>query len=197
MQFNISKKNLALGAVIGLIAFAFGSLLSNRGEVSDMMMSGMHNSSTSNSEFSAADLHFAQMMIPHHQQAIEMSKIAFKNSKDPDVIELAKQIKDAQTPEIIQMKGWLTKSGLDADAPHNMMMSGMLSEAEMSELKKSNGTSFDKLFLAGMIKHHEGALLMVQMVDESKNREVKTLAENILTSQRIEIETMKAMLAGK
>ncbi|MFM7139862.1 MAG: DUF305 domain-containing protein [Actinomycetes bacterium] len=197
MQFNISKKNLALGAVIGLIAFAFGFLLSNRGEVSDMMMSGMHNSSTSNSEFSAADLHFAQMMIPHHQQAIEMSKIAFKNSKDPDVIELAKQIKDAQSPEIIQMKSWLTKSGLDADAPHNMMMSGMLSEAEMSELKKSNGTSFDKLFLAGMIKHHEGALLMVQMVDESKNSEVKTLAENILTSQRIEIETMKAMLTGK
>lgn len=197
MQFNISKKNLALGAVIALIAFAFGFLLSNRGEDSDMMMSGMHNSSPANSEFSAADLHFAQMMIPHHQQAIEMSQIAFKNSKDPDVIEMAKQIKDAQSPEIIQMKSWLTKSGLDADAPHNMMMSGMLSEAEMSALKKSNGTSFDKLFLAGMIKHHEGALLMVQMVDESKNSEVKTLAENISTSQRIEIETMKAMLAGK
>lgn len=197
MQFNLSKKNLALGLVIALIAFAFGFLISNRGDDSDMMMSGMHNSSNTNSEFSAADIHFAQMMIPHHEQAVEMSDIAIKNSKDPNVIELAKQIKDAQSPEITQMKSWLTKSGFDSDAPHNMMMSGMLSDAEIAKLKKTTGTAFDKLFLAGMIKHHEGALLMVQMVDESKNSEVKTLAENISSSQRIEIETMKAMLAGK
>ncbi len=198
MQINVTKKNIVIGLVIALFAFAAGFMISNNDEDSDMMgMSGMNQNTTSSNEFNAAEIHFAQMMIPHHQQAVEMSDLALKNSKDSAVIELAKQIKAAQAPEIEQMKSWLTKSGFDPNAPHNMMMGGMLSDAEISKLKQSKASAFDKLFLTGMIKHHEGALQMLTMISGSTNDEVKTLSENIATTQTIEIETMKAMLASK
>jgi uncharacterized protein (DUF305 family) len=198
MQINVTKKNIVISLVIGLFAFAAGFMISHNDEDSDMMgMSGMNQNTTSSNEFNAAEIHFAQMMIPHHQQAVEMSDLALKNSKDSAVIELAKQIKAAQAPEIEQMKSWLTKSGFDPNAPHNMMMAGMLSDAEISKLKQSKASAFDKLFLAGMIKHHEGALQMLTMISGSTNDEVKTLSENIASTQTIEIETMKAMLASK
>ena len=198
MQINVTKKNIVIGLVIALFAFAAGFMISHKDEDSDMMgMSGMNQNTTSSNEFNAAEIHFAQMMIPHHQQAVEMSDLALKNSKDSAVIELAKQIKAAQAPEIEQMKSWLTKSGFDPNTPHNMMMAGMLSDAEISKLKQSKANAFDKLFLTGMIRHHEGALQMLAMISGSTNDEVKTLSENIATTQTIEIETMKAMLAGK
>ncbi len=198
MQINVTKKNFVIGLVIAFFAFAAGFMISHNDEDSDMMgMSGINQNATSSNEFNAAEIHFAQMMIPHHQQAVEMSDLALKNSKDSAVIELAKQIKAAQAPEIEQMKSWLTKSGFDPNAPHNMMMAGMLSDAEISKLRLSKASAFDKLFLTGMIKHHEGALQMLTMISGSTNDEVKTLSENIASTQTIEIETMKAMLASK
>ena len=196
MQFNISKKNFALGLLFALIAFVIGFLLANRN--ADMhgmgMHSGMDHGEASNSDFSTADLHFAQMMIPHHQQAIDMSDLAMKNSLNPQILDFAKKIKGAQGPEIDQMKSWLTQSGLDANAPHSMMMGGMLSDSEMESLKKAQGVTFDKLFLSGMISHHEGAIAMAQMIDESENSEVKALAQSIISSQTAEIAAMKSLL---
>ena len=196
MQFNISKKNFALGLFFALIAFVIGFLLANRNADMDGMgmHSGMDHGVTTTSDFSAADLHFAQMMIPHHQQAIEMSDLAMKNSQNPQILDLAKKIKGAQGPEIDQMKSWLTQSGLDANAPHSMMMGGMLSDSEMESLKKVQGVTFDKLFLSGMISHHEGAIAMAQMIDESENSEVKALAQSIISSQTAEIAAMKSLL---
>lgn len=196
MQFNISKKNFALGLFFALIAFVIGFLLANRNADMDGMgmHSGMDHGEASSSDFSTADLHFAQMMIPHHQQAIEMSDLAMKNSQNPQILDLAKKIKAAQGPEIDQMKSWLTKSGLDANAPHSMMMGGMLSDSDMDSLKKAQGVTFDKLFLSGMISHHEGAIAMAQMIDESENSEVKALAQSIISSQTAEIAAMKSLL---
>jgi uncharacterized protein (DUF305 family) len=133
---------------------------------------------------------FAEMMIPHHQQAIDMSDLALKNSTNPEVLALAQQIKDAQSPEIEQMKSW----GASSMAHMGHMMDGMLSDEEMSDLAAATGSRFDKLFLEGMIKHHEGAIEMAQMVTDSKNSEVAALAKVIIEAQQREILTMNELL---
>jgi uncharacterized protein (DUF305 family) len=148
--------------------------------------------SESNSGYSSQDIMFAEMMIPHHQQAIEMSDLALKNSTNPEVLALAQEIKDAQTPEIEQMKSW----GASSVAHMGHIMDGMLSDEEMSELTAATGSSFDKLFLEGMIKHHQGAIDMAEMVIDSKNSEVAALAKAIIEAQRKEIELMRTLLKG-
>jgi uncharacterized protein (DUF305 family) len=152
--------------------------------------------------FSGIDVMFAQMMIPHHQQAVDMSDLALEKSSDPDVLALAKQIRDAQAPEIEQMQGWLDGAGSGSMMGHDpddmgmgMGGGGMLSESEMDALRAATGTEFDRLYLEGMIDHHEGALRMTQMIVNSDNPEVKALADAIITSQTAEIEYMKQLLA--
>ena len=147
-------------------------------------------SSQSNSGYSSQDIMFAEMMIPHHQQAIEMSDLAINSSTNPEVLALAQEIKAAQSPEIEQMKSW----GASSMAHMGHMMDGMLSDEEMSDLAAASGSSFDKLFLEGMIKHHEGAIEMAQMVTDSKNSEVAALAKVIIEAQQREILTMNELL---
>ena len=147
-------------------------------------------SANSDSGYSSQDIMFAEMMIPHHQQAIEMSDLELKNSQDPEVLKLAQQIKDAQAPEIEEMKSW----GASSDAHMGHMMDGMLSEDEMADLRMASGSEFDRLFLKGMIKHHEGAIDMAEMVVDSKSADVATLAKAIIEAQRTEISTMKELL---
>lgn len=149
------------------------------------------------SQFSASDLMFAQMMIPHHEQAVEMATLAETRAKSNAVIMLAAEIKDEQAPEIAQMNGWLTSAGVSADGGGHMghdMGGGMLSEAEMAKLEAASGEIFDRLFLQGMIAHHEGAIQMAQMIINSKNSEAKALAEAIVKSQSKQIEYMKELL---
>lgn len=123
-----------------------------------------------------------------------MSDLALKTSSNPEVLALAKQIKAAQAPEIEQMKAWLKAVGTSLMGAHGMAMEGMLTDSEISELKSAKGVSFDKLFLQGMIGHHEGALTMVSMITNSENAEAQKLAQNIKTSQSAEIELMKVYL---
>lgn len=153
------------------------------------------NSSTAN-EFSSVDTMFAQMMIPHHEQAVEMSELAKTRSSNPDVLALAQQIHDAQAPEIELMQSWLA-DGEEVDMmDHDMGMGGMLDETDMATLEAATGAQFDKLFLEGMIAHHEGALQMTELILDSNNEDVKTLGENIVAGQTAEIAAMKAMLAA-
>jgi uncharacterized protein (DUF305 family) len=147
-------------------------------------------STSSNSGYSSQDIMFAEMMIPHHQQAIEMSDLALQNSEDSEVRTLAQQIKDAQAPEIEEMKSW----GDSSSAHMGHMMDGMLSGEEMEALRSARGAEFDRLFLEGMIKHHEGAIDMAEMVVDSKNLDVSALAKAIIEAQRTEISTMKELL---
>jgi uncharacterized protein (DUF305 family) len=144
-----------------------------------------------NAEFSGEDLMFAQMMIPHHEQAIEMSDLALANSDNSEVRDLATKIRAEQGPEIELMKSW-SDSSMGSHAGH--MMDGMLSDDEMNELKGARGVEFDRLFLEGMIKHHEGAIEMADDVVDSKNVEVSQLAKSIIAAQRTEIEYMKELL---
>jgi uncharacterized protein (DUF305 family) len=156
-----------------------------------LLLSGCATSSPSNSEFSSDDIAFAEQMIPHHEQAIEMSEIALLNTTNPDVLQLAQEIKDAQSPEIELMKSW---TGVKASTHAGHMMDGTLSQSELSELRQANGKEFDRLFLQGMIKHHQGAIEMAQEVATSKNKDVANLSAVIIAAQKLEIDTMNELL---
>ena len=149
-----------------------------------------------NSEFSAADVMFAQMMIPHHQQAVDLGEIAQHGEASPEVLGLAEEISHDQTHEIEHMQAWLTAAGASEHMDHEMAMDGMLTEAELETLKAAKGAEFDRLFLEGMIAHHEGAISMAQGVVNSKNKEVAELAASIIESQTKQIEYMKELLAN-
>jgi uncharacterized protein (DUF305 family) len=173
----------------------------------DSNMPGMHQggaSSKAGATFNSADTMFAQAMIPHHQQAVEMADLAETRTADSEVKQLASQIKAAQGPEIKTMTGWLTNWGQPTMMPssgHDMGgmhggMPGMMSDADMAKLKASTGKDFDKQFVQMMIDHHKGAIQMAK--DEQangSNPDAKALAGRIIESQQAEIDTMQKMLA--
>ncbi len=162
-----------------------------------MMNGGMMGDSENSSGFSSQDIMFAQMMIPHHQQAVDMSTLAETHTTNPEVLALAQQIKNAQAPEIEQMTKWINGEGASMDMGHDMGMGGMLSDDDMTALSNATGADFDRLYLTGMIGHHEGAIQMARMITDSNNAEAKKLGEAIVTSQTAEIAKMKEMLAGQ
>lgn len=159
---------------------------------------GSSSTSTPAAEFNDADVMFASMMIPHHEQAIEMSDIMLnKEGVDPQVAELAQEIKDAQGPEIELQQGWLKEWGADdsMDGMDHGGMDGMLSEEELSELEAADGPAASKLFLEQMIAHHEGAVEMAETeVAEGKNPDALALAQEIIDAQNAEIDRMKSLL---
>ena len=156
------------------------------------LLTGCATQESSNSSFSADDQMFAAMMIPHHEQAIEMSEIALLNTTNPDVLQLAQEIKDAQSPEIELMMSW---TGVKASTHAGHLMDGMLSESEISELRQAKGKEFDLLFLQGMIKHHEGAIEMAQKVTTSTNKDVADLSATIIKAQELEVTRMNELLS--
>jgi uncharacterized protein (DUF305 family) len=153
--------------------------------------------------YSQPDLMFAQMMIPHHEQALEMSIIALEVSKNNDVLAIAQGIFDGQDTEIQQMKSWLSSSSAKSAAEqmdHEAMghgsgqMAGMASYEQIDQLAELATPEFDKLFLTLMIAHHEGALEMVSLIEDSRNAEARTLAKEIVMTQKQEISKMKELL---
>jgi uncharacterized protein (DUF305 family) len=165
-------------------------------------MAGCSNdSSVAGGDFNEDDVMFAQMMIPHHEQAIEMSDIALDPTVGASdaVRMLAMEIKAAQDPEINQMiallEAWgrpLTPmDGMD----HGSMMQGMLSPDELLNLGNLSGSAFDEAWVLAMINHHEGAILMAdEVLNAGKNPEIRALAEQIIATQQAEIETLRALL---
>lgn len=137
---------------------------------------------------------FATMMIPHHQQAIDMSEMALANSTNADVKRLAQQIIDAQAPEIEQMQAWIEGHGHEVHGEHDM--AGMASEEDLAKLATLASPEFDELFLTLMIMHHEGALAMVSMLDDTDQAEAKELAKHIVEVQTAEIELMNQLLTN-
>jgi len=140
------------------------------------------------------EIMFAQGMIPHHEQAIEMSNFALKNSSSKKIKKLAKSIISAQGKEIKQMKYWLAAANASAKMDHEMHMSGMLSSKELIALSKLSGSKFDQAFLRAMIQHHKGAIEMLNLLEGSKNSEVIKLRNSIKSSQSAEIASMNAYL---
>ncbi|GAA4711541.1 DUF305 domain-containing protein [Phytohabitans rumicis] len=154
---------------------------------------------SSNATFNDVDVRFAQMMIPHHEQAVQMATLAQTRASDPQVKQLAVQVKAAQDPEITTMTGWLTTWGQSTaahDSGHDMAsMPGMMSDDDMAKLKAATGTAFDRMFVDMMIAHHKGAIQMAQ--DEQSNGahpQAKALAATIEKTQTAEITTLETIL---
>ena len=158
-------------------------------------------SSSTAGQFNDADVMFVQGMLPHHQQAVEMSDMLLKKSGvSAETTALAKQIKAAQGPEITTMQGWLKAWGKDAaggmGGMDHDMGGGMATEAEMAEFERADGKTGEKLFLDMMTAHHKGAIAMAQMEAENgQNPDAIAMAKDIATSQQAEIGTIKKLLA--
>lgn len=155
-------------------------------------------------QFNDADVTFAQMMIVHHRQAIEMSDVLLAKSViDPEVRQLAEEIKAAQQPEIDTMTQWLeawgrpTDGGMSGmDGMSGMEGGGMMTDQQMEQLEAAVGAQAQRLFLEGMIAHHKGAVAMAQaQVSNGKNPDAIKLAQSIIATQNAEIQTMQELLA--
>ncbi|MDX3226849.1 DUF305 domain-containing protein [Streptomyces sp. ME19-01-6] len=155
--------------------------------------SGRHNK---------ADVSFAQGMIPHHRQAVEMAGLAASRASSSQVKKLAADIKKAQDPEIRTMSGWLEAWGEDVpeampgmDHSQHEGMPGMMSSKDMEELKKASGAAFDTAFLKLMVQHHQGA---VEMAGTEKRKgaygPAKTMADDIIKTQSEEITVLNKLL---
>ena len=145
---------------------------------------------------------FAQMMIPHHQQAIEMSEIILAKDGIPaDVTALAEEIKAAQGPEIAQLTDWLEQWGEPTEPQgghggHDMStMDGMLSDDEIQQLSQAQGVDAARMFMEQMIAHHEGAITMAEEeVAGGRYDPAVELAQTIIDTQQQEIDTMRSLL---
>ncbi|CAM3583492.1 DUF305 domain-containing protein [Occultella aeris] len=151
-----------------------------------------------------ADVAFAQMMIVHHQGAIEMADLAIAQAETQDVRDLAERISTAQGPEIERMTSWLETwgeetmpmDGMDHGDMDGMDMDGMSQEEAMEELQSLSGTEFDRRFLDLMTAHHEGAVEMAQEeLSSGENPQALELAETIISDQEAEIAEMEQMRA--
>lgn len=198
MQINVEKKTGAFLGIITVLLLVILIMALNKSDggflgMTDEQMGSQHSSSSS--QYSGADEMFLQMMIPHHQQAIDISILALKTSKDPELLALASTIIKAQGAEIVQMESWLKDAGSSTDMGHSMSnMGGMLDEEELSALTTATGNNFDTLWLKGMIAHHDGAIHMTQMIEDAQNAEIKVFGVNIVKDQSSQIDQMKAML---
>lgn len=153
------------------------------------------------SAFNSDDVMFAQLMIPHHEQAVEMSDdLLAKDGVDPAIVDLATEIKAAQAPEITTMQGWLSDWDATEDGMAGMDhgMGGMMSDDDMMQLRDASGADAGALYLSGMIMHHEGAIAMAETeLEDGENADALALAEAIVSSQTAEITVMNDLLAAR
>lgn len=211
---------LSAGAVVAA-ALVAGCSNDKADRTADLEMTNTQSTSAAASSPVASEAHndadvmFAQHMIPHHQQAVEMSDVLLaKQGIDARVTDLATQIKGAQAPEIEQMQGWLKQWGNPPMPPmpqqgHGNMgqgdmgqgdmpaMQGMVSETDMNALRNAQGAEAAKLYLTHMIAHHEGAITMAQ--DEIKDGQYPAaveMARTIVKTQQQEIDTMREILGS-
>jgi len=164
--------------------------------------------------FSDADVEFMSGMIPHHAQAVIMAGWAPSHGAREDVAILCERIVVGQRDEIAMMQTWLSDRGQDVPeatstrhkmtmngTTHEMLMPGMLTDEEMAALDRARGPEFDRLFLVGMIKHHQGAIDMVDKLFKSygaaQDETVYKFASDVYADQSIEIDKMHEMLGSR
>ena len=152
--------------------------------------------------YTASDAQFMRGMIPHHKQALEMSRLAPDRTNSPELLEIAGKIEAAQGDEIAFMEQWLTSRGESIDQSHahtgHHTMKGMATEAQMASLAAASGVEFDRQFLSLMIAHHEGAIDMVEaLMEQPGSAYDPTLFEfttDVSNDQSKEIELMHGLL---
>jgi len=205
-DISVSRGKSLTGAAAAVAALLALTSCSSPGNQAGTTSAPGSSSAASSQAHNARDVTFAQSMISHHRQAIEMSDIMLgKQGIDPRVIDLAVRIKAAQGPEIQQMQSWLTRWGQPTSpsmpemSPHGDMpgMGGMMSEPDIQALRDAQGVAASRLFLTQMVQHHQGAIAMAQ--DEIKSGHFSpaiALAHSIATDQQQEINTMQATVSS-
>ena len=163
--------------------------------------------------YTAADVHFMSAMIGHHGQAIVMARMAPTHGASDRIKTLCERIINAQQDEIASMQTWLRDRNQPVPSPdehssmmdmpgmdHEMLMPGMLSQAQLKQLDDSRGKEFDRLFLTFMIHHHQGAVSMVETLfgtqGAAQDETIFKLANDINVDQTTEIDRMEGMLAS-
>ncbi|KOG29043.1 DUF305 domain-containing protein [Streptomyces resistomycificus] len=144
----------------------------------------------------SADIAYARMMIEHHAQALEMTRLVPRRAESSKLEKLAERIASAQGPEIESMRAWLAEHGEDekGDGHEHATMPGMASEAQLKKLDAADGRQFDELFLKLMITHHEGAITMATDVKaHGNNIRIEEMADDVVAQQTSEITRMRAM----
>jgi uncharacterized protein (DUF305 family) len=191
MNKSLPKITAAIALTLGAFTLSGCSM-----GISDIQsgVEDLQNMAEGATQFSDQDLMYAQMMIPHHEQAVKMAELATTRTTNSQVLNIANKIKSAQAPEIAVMAAWLGSKASDMHAGHNMDMNGMLTGAEFAKLEKSVDAQFDQLFVTGMIAHHEGAVEMTQSILKSENLIVKKFGEKVVKDQTAEIEELKKIL---
>ncbi|WP_032390495.1 DUF305 domain-containing protein [Rhodococcoides fascians] len=171
------------------------------GSMSSTQASSAPASSTA--QFNDADVMFAQMMYPHHAQAVQMADMANGRTDNPDVLSLASAIAAAQQPEMDQMTAWLTEWGQPAPSADMGQMggmdhssgSGMMTAQDMDALMAASGPEFDRQWLTMMIAHHTGAIEMANTeIADGSNPDAQEMARTIVATQQQEIDTMQRLL---
>jgi uncharacterized protein (DUF305 family) len=156
--------------------------------------------------FTAADVRFMQGMIGHHAQALDMTALVDSRTRRDDIRLLARRIDVSQADEIRMMRDWLAARGQalpDEHAHHRPggLMPGMLTAEEMARLAAATGDEFDRLFLESMVKHHEGALTMVEELFSTpgagQESEIFAFASDVDADQRMEIDRMRSLLVAR
>ncbi|NLU69331.1 DUF305 domain-containing protein [Streptomyces sp. HNM0574] len=211
-QQHTGRKQLRRAAVAvstvaaALVLAACGGSGESGSDAGEKSKSEQSAGQSKGAEANAADKAFASGMIPHHKQAVEMSELAHSRSDSEQVKKLATEIEDAQGPEIEKLSGWLKAwgekvpgeghEGMDhGSMDHGDGMSGMMTDKQMEELKKSSGADFDKQFLAMMVEHHEGAVEMAKKEKaDGAYGPAKKLADEIISAQKSEIDQMNTIL---
>ena len=199
-MFNTKRSITLAGA--GLVAVLLLGACGSDEDVSQSMggMNGHGSPSSSSAQSSsgsrAGDVMFAQMMIPHHQQAIEMADLALTNDTTSTAVRtLAEQIKGAQDPEIQTMQGWLREWGAPTGAAMDHGTAGMMTAQDMASLKAAKGQQFNRMWLQMMVEHHQGAVTMAQDVQSTtEDPRVRQLAQSVVDGQKKEIATMQGLL---
>jgi uncharacterized protein (DUF305 family) len=208
LQMSSRLSGRATRIVAGLAALATALVIAGCTSPSSSDSHADHTQDTSTpvisgqpAGFNADDVAFATQMIPHHQQAVDLSALVPDRSSNPQVIQLAKTISAEQEPEIQTLKVFLVqwKENPDSDTGHNghgdMAMDGMVDDATMQRLESLKGPEFDTLWLQSMIGHHRGAIEMAKAeIANGANVDAKTLAQSIVTAQQAEIDQMNKML---
>ncbi|CAM5243303.1 DUF305 domain-containing protein [Streptomyces aurantiogriseus] len=206
----LHRKPVRRAAAVGVVTAGalFLSACGDNGDDMSGMDHGSSNSSASASasaeagstDFNDADVTFAQMMIPHHEQALEMAKLADGRASDSEVKDIAAKIEQAQDPEIKTMQGWLKSwnKPTAAESGHGMdhgSGDGMMSDADMEHLKGMKGAEFDKMFADMMIEHHNGAISMAKDEQKNgKNADAVKMAGDIVEGQSAEVKQLQSIL---
>ncbi len=208
---------IAILTLVGLSAFSAACHSANAGSAPPIVQPGAPGQAAktisadtavdlSRVRYTDADVRFMQGMIGHHQQALDMTALVPSRTEREDMKKMALRIEVSQADEIKMMQRWLEDRAQPVPSVHAMhmhgatLMPGMLTADEMARLAAAKGPEFDRLFLEGMIRHHGGALTMVQDLfatpSAGQEADIFAFASDVDADQRAEIERMRGMLAA-